>query len=144
MGYTHYWTFSPDIDEDVWDAAIDECCKILNAARDQLDLSIEHDHGYVFVNHRDHRAHETFEIAGDPRFRAQAVAHGFHDFCKTNRNPYDIVVTACLCRLAEAGLIVTSDGDVSDWQPGAQLAGRVLGRTVQVPLRVRRASGAAA
>lgn len=72
-------------------------------------------------------AHETFVIP----FRISRLdARGF---CKTARKPYDKLVVACLCVLAEAGLEVQSDGEPEDWEEGRAWAESVLGRKVKIP-----------
>lgn len=61
------------------------------------------------------------------------------DFTKTAQKPYDVVVTAILCRLAECGpdlVRVSSDGNEIDWVAGQMLASSVLGRPVAIPRNV--------
>jgi hypothetical protein len=74
-------------------------------------------------------AHESFilpQLAGN--FKE-------FDFCKTAQKPYDVVVVACLTRLAEVpGIKVSSDGNASDWHNGAALASKILGRRLDNPL----------
>jgi hypothetical protein len=50
--------------------------------------------------------------------------------------PYDRLVVAALCVLAEAGLDVSSDGDPKDWEEGRAWAQEVLGRPVKIPAGV--------
>lgn len=58
----------------------------------------------------------------------------YWNFCKTNRHPYDVVVSACLCVMAErSGVQVSGDGDEVIWVEGAKWASRVLGREVANP-----------
>lgn len=62
------------------------------------------------------------------------------DFCKTARKPYDVMVVAALCRMAECGedtIRVSSDGKPEDWEAGARLASILLGRIVHIPASIR-------
>ncbi len=57
-------------------------------------------------------------------------------FCKTAREPYDLVVTAALIRLAEyfpKAVKIFSDGDEEDWEDGSQLCIKIFG-TGEIPL----------
>jgi len=57
------------------------------------------------------------------------------EFCKTRHFPYDVVVTACLTRLAEVkGIKVSSDGSGNDWLAGVKLASKVLARELKNPI----------
>jgi hypothetical protein len=50
------------------------------------------------------------------------------EFCKTRRNPYDLLVKAALCLLEDTfadEIAVSSDGTVEEWQRGLELARRV-------------------
>jgi hypothetical protein len=64
--------------------------------------------------------------------------------CKTggtqgpNAKPYDVMVTAALCLLAEGGLAVTSDGSPCGWEEGRKVAEVSVGRPVGVPRGVAR------
>lgn len=56
--------------------------------------------------------------------------HYLFSFCKTNRNPYDLVITALLIvakhHLGDA-LFLGSDGDEKEWEPAKKLCQVVLG-----------------
>jgi hypothetical protein len=60
-------------------------------------------------------------------------------FCKTAYKPYDKVVVACLCYLADAGVLTaSSDGGPEDWTDGLELARSALQRpTLQIPEGVK-------
>lgn len=53
----------------------------------------------------------------------------FDSFCKTAREPYDLVVTAALIRLAHhfPDVEISSDGWLEDWQEGSQLCQQIFG-----------------
>lgn len=86
-------------------------------------------------------AHETFLVTTvlaeleQPDY-AKEMSEWVFSCCKTAQKPYDVVVTACLCRIAECGeqtVHVSSDGEESDWVAGSMLASMVLGRPVPIP-----------
>jgi len=62
-------------------------------------------------------------------FRLARAVSGY-EWCKTDRRPYDAVVTAVLV-LAQAHalgwLAITSDGTPADWEPGLRLLGEAFG-----------------
>ena len=59
-------------------------------------------------------------------------------FIKTERKPYDVVVTACLSvlkhRLGDC-LYIQSDGKASDWNSGVELARKVTGLKLTNPMK---------
>jgi len=65
----------------------------------------------------------------------------YFDFCKTDRKPYDLAVTACLIRMTHHQLdracTVSSDGNSNDWAPGLALVVRLFGDGA-LPRDVRR------
>lgn len=135
MGYTHYWEKIGPINEAQYKAALTDILNIVGVKRNILanghgeagtlpDLIGNH---FQF-NGIEEASHETFSLPIDPR-----GVQDF-DFCKTARKPYDVVVVACLARLAEVeGIKVASDGDQEDWVAGVALATEILGRKVKVP-----------
>ncbi len=148
MGYTHYWNFKPATLK-VWEAKIADCDKIIAANKETYELNLDGSNDErIWLNGPDDGrdlGHETFDV---PRTLAGTKAHveaakkqkwkdedtyGF-DFCKTARKPYDDVVVACLCVLAETGLDVSSDGDHDEWEDGRKLAEQVLSRPVANPI----------
>lgn len=133
MGYTHYWN-KKEVDENEYTAAIKDIAKIVNSKKNILadgtgDKGTKPTTtGEISFNGIDDKSHETFFL---PKTAAEMKSF---DFCKTARKPYDIVVTACLCRLGEVkGISVSSDGSASDWTAGVALASKVLGRKVSIP-----------
>lgn len=133
MGYTHYWRGNEsEIDQQAWPEAIADCDKIIAAKTDALNLEVQDDSDHIDFNGDETRGedHEQFVI---PRSGAVMQSTGF-EFCKTASKPYDDVVTACLARLAEAGLQVSSDGTEGEWKQGLDLASSVLSRPLQYPV----------
>lgn len=135
MGYTHYWdSVSPFTD--AYKNAVVDCIKIIEkspvpladgvaskGSKPDCDIS----DGLVRFNGASPNDYETLDVRPTDG----------KGWCKTNQKPYDIIVTACLARLAEAGLQVSSDGCRKDWQDGLELAGKVLGRDVPCPEGIR-------
>lgn len=125
MGYTHYWDGRGlTIDANAWKRCLDDCARVL--AGSPVPISIERAPGVLVVDGLEDSC-EPFEIPDFPLV---------FSFCKTQRRPYDVIVTACLCLFAEAGLSVSSDGFVGDWDAGADLATLLLGRTVTIPTSI--------
>lgn len=134
MGYTHYWRGNESvIDQSAWPAAIADCDTLIAAAKDDLRLTITDAAGMIYINGDPSKDedHEPFCI---PRDGAKMQAAEF-EFCKTARKPYDDVVTACLARLAEAGLMVSSDGTAKEWAGGLAFGEKVLGLRLAYPVR---------
>ncbi len=153
MGYTHYWHYNPDkMDAIVWRSAIVDCEKILAFCHVAAVEPDWHDDNWFGFNGIGEDAYETFSVPRtlstmllaikDKRANMSSFGPKYasrqarFDFCKTARMPYDLVVTACLCVLAEAGLEVSSDGDADEWTPGAQFATKALLRPVSIPPKV--------
>ena len=137
MGYTHYWHFGPFIDEVDYSTALSECRKIVRESPIKLGNwegnagPLLRD-GFTF-NGKGEDAYETFSMKAEP--------DRDNWFCKTGRMPYDVVVVACLCvladRLGPKGIHVTSNGDPHEWEDGKALAEKVLGRDICIPHGVR-------
>jgi len=56
---------------------------------------------------------------------------------KTRREPYDVVVVACLVAIKDRmgdNIKVRSDGEAEDWVDGIRLAEEVLGRKLKYPV----------
>lgn len=79
--------------------------------------------------------HPSYESRPDDELRFGPGDWHF-ECCKTAQKPYDVIVTACLARLAECGprtVVVHSDGEPADWEAGVKLASIMLGRPIAVP-----------
>lgn len=155
MGYTHYWRYPALNKLDDWYGRIEDCDKIVEASKAEYALDpTGNDKENLWFNGSGGDDYEDFVvprlIRGIRDYVDDSKRHWPDDremwgyaFCKTGGvapKPYDDVVVACLCVLAEAGLIVTSDGDKEDWEAGRALAERVLGRSVQIPEKMREAA----
>lgn len=134
MGYTHYWRGSEStIIETEWDEAIQDCQKIIENNKSDYELDFNGatpENLWFNGNPVGDKGYETFVIPCD----AKTMFESDLDFCKTAAKPYDDVVTACLARLAEAGLSVSSDRNQAEWQDGVDLASLTLGKTVTNPI----------
>jgi hypothetical protein len=132
MGCTHYWRGTEsDLDERRWRQAIHDCDMIIAFAAPRLSLDVSHRENYLSFNGNGDTEEECepFLMWRDVnKMRTENFA-----FCKTRAYPYDTAVVACLARLAEAGLKVSSDGNQGDWQDGLAMAKDCLGREVPMP-----------
>lgn len=139
MGYTHYWKINAakittsKTNTLKYAKALQDIAKIVETKKSILANGVS-DKGSkpetangISLNGRGDDGHETFALGQSP-------VDGF-DFCKTAQKPYDVVVVACLARLAEVpGVIVSSDGGPGDWDEGVALASKVLKRKVKNPI----------
>ena len=140
MGYTHYWyrDESRMFTEDVIDFYAEftrYAVQIIQTAEQQgielADPSGEHsgawrvDGDSVRLNGYGEDSHESFvweKVCPQPQ--EWVKDKGYFDFCKTNRKPYDIVVTALLLAVREAygdAVRISSDGGFFDWKDGVRL-----------------------
>lgn len=151
MGYTHYFTFvapkrgSAAKTEKAYQAAVLVCQKIVKTYADEhggisgfAAHTMPGTYGGLCVN-----GSQNSGMCEDFVLREHFKQNEQGNFCKTNRLPYDTVVTACLCVLAlylDKNIIVNSDGNSHDWIGGLELARRVTGlKRLQLPVGIRRA-----
>ncbi len=141
MGYTHYWTFKKDNSkhtEEKYQLALRQCQRIIRRWNKEVKAIDEKNphrlSGYsahteiaqykgIKFNGTQENGHEDFVL------RETYGENGPFNFCKTARKPYDAVVVACLVTLnhyLKDNVIVTSDGDKSDYLSGLILAKKVL------------------
>ena len=150
MGYTHYWRVNNQGDQQAYSDALIDMAEIVR----QSPVPLGNNHGesggpeltdrWLGFNGIDEAAHETalfYARLADYEQPEWNKADGswVFNFCKTARKPYDVVVTAVLCRLAECGtdnVIISSDGEAADWEAGQRLATGILGRPVAIPANV--------
>ena len=139
MGYTHYWSFGPFIDEKNYKAALADCRKIIrNSPVPVASWNGEGKpilrNGFNFNGAGDD-SHENFTMGSIPDRDPRSWP-----FCKTERKPYDVVVVACLCaiedRIGQKAFNAESDGDPHEWEDGRNLAQLVLGRPIRIPQSV--------
>jgi hypothetical protein len=132
MGYTHYWKQTRNLTP----AEMEDIAGVIHKINDSTDVLIcgwngegEPDLGpdLIRFNGPGDEGHETFYIGPDKISFA---------YCKTERKPYDIVVTALLTVLAaDYGFGVSSDGNLGDWEHGVRLASKAMGKVYRNPLR---------
>lgn len=140
MGYTHYWRQEGDaIPAEAWAKIMADTKRLIKAAGES-QITLWHDYDEpgtapevtnenIWFNGADDNGHETFELVPGP---------ADFTFCKTAYKPYDRVVCAILAIAKEhAGdaIVVTSDGEKSDWKPALEWASTVLGRPVAFPVK---------
>lgn len=137
MEYTHYFKMNSNIADEVWSAYIDFVTKVIDRVNNRK-----------MINSADGNEEQLIRIFGAsgyglPTINSECVAfngdaaEGFNcetffadrknecnsNFCKTNRNPYDIIVVACLAKGAELGVLASwsSDGGKEDHKSGMDL-----------------------
>ena len=133
MGYTNYWRRDAELPVKTFAAAIADCKKIVKhlavplAGRDGTGKPIFRAELVAF-NGRTPREYETFAVE-----RVVSDHDGeqkVFEFCKTNQNAYDLCVQAALIVLKHhlgAAIIVSSDGDDSEWEAARKACQKWLG-----------------
>lgn len=133
MGYTHYWkriakNITPS-DEKKYQHALNDIKKVLklhsNILANNQGISDTKPHivnGIAF-NGIEEESHDTFSL---PKTFIQMEEYCF---CKTQRNPYDSVVVACLHILKhhlKNAFYWSSDGEDKDLVDGINIANKVI------------------
>lgn len=131
MGYTHYYPIN------LRGCSREDLSKGLTQARPYMDrvLQAQKDIIQIYDNNMTHFNGLPGEECED--FKITAV-EGFN-FCKTNREPYDTTVVACLIILNHfAGKCydISSDGTPAEWFEGWELARRVTELDLKYPEKV--------
>jgi hypothetical protein len=120
MGYTQYFSQQAEIAEGTWELIATDARRIIGAARGQgIEIRGWDGTGDPVVDENEIRLngdasagldHETFALL--------RKGSGF-GFCKTARQPYDVVVTSILVRAqqhaGEETIRLSSDGGETDW-----------------------------
>jgi hypothetical protein len=150
MGYTHYLKHTQPFSDEEWSQINDALSKIIHHAsirgittatgdgRTAIDSShsmIEkpwiqnwgQEGPVIAINGLENQMCETFVIYknGTPKQDWQSPGFEGFSFCKTQRLPYDAVVTATIIWIDShfpGRLNASSDGDSSDWREGMNLA----------------------
>ena len=133
MGYTNYWKRNSELPANAFAAAVKDCKKMLKklgvplGSRDGTGRPIFCADEIAF-NGKAPEYYETFAVQrivgggeGQPRV---------FQFCKTNQRPYDLCVQAALIILKHHlgdTLVVSSDGEESDWENARAACQRGLG-----------------
>jgi hypothetical protein len=134
MGFTHYFTQTKTITKEDWvffTAGVRRAIPLSGVKvayeLDQPETAPAIDDNKVRFNGVGGEGCETFIVhrlrpALDPWREKAGLKRGW-DFCKTRREPYDVLVTACLVYLESIeGWPVGSDGAPKDWVAGLKLA----------------------
>jgi len=129
MGYSHYFKRG-NVDDVAYAKAVQEVARFLRtyAPWHRVDSHIEFGADEITVNGIGDDMGEELAIPCD------AEDLGEH-YCKTSRRPYDVLVTAVLTILAPSGIAIDSDGYPAEWQPGVDLAFKVLGTKYPNPMK---------
>lgn len=148
MGYTHYWNTKPELDKKQWKAFIKDVKVILQDGFDQQIIQHDSENSTpqeaipeanakrVWFNGRGEEGHETFVFSRKAEIQdyQEDKAMAFN-FCKTAQKPYDKYVVACLI-LAKIhfkdNVLISSDGDVPEWQEGVELINETLHLNVKM------------
>ena len=158
MGYTHYWDFKninrKEIEE-TYQNALSQCEKIVQGYNLHMKL-IDFRHPNRLSGFTAHsptgkykglKVNGTRDLAHEHFILRETYSLNERDFCKTARKPYDVVVVACLIVLKhylEDYISVESDGNVSDWYDGLNLAKditKLKGLTIPKTIRGTRLKG---
>lgn len=141
MGYTHYWDIKSPLEQKTFKLFTDDVKKIINFVSNKKNKNYirltgidgsesEESNPYVnddgvFLNGFDLDAHETFCI------KQKDIGS---DFCKTQRKPYDKVVTAILLLFKEyfPDVVLISDGTEEDWEFGKKLCYESTGKDLNI------------
>jgi len=153
MGYTHYMYLNRAGQQELWTEAVMAARQIVEASPVPLGDAWGEGPGPAYTdegimaNGVGEDGHETLSVPAtlaqlehQPYLKADCHfgTDGHFLFCKTAYKPYDVVVTAVYAALSLIGgpqcVRVSSDGEPEDWREGCELASRVLGREVPVPL----------
>lgn len=153
MGYTHSWYRNEAgyTDADLFTAYFvfaDMARQIFDTAKRQGILLADKygetlngetvDNGEVSFNGYADDAYETFAWYREcPPTQEWMDKNRYHDFCKTNKNNYDTVVTAILVAVKKAygdAVEIFSDGAPSEWEDGLRLFEEATGEYATAPL----------
>jgi hypothetical protein len=140
-GYTHYYTWKHSPDDASIKACVTDMNKLIEARKSILvspDLP-ESTPGSPKLNSTNVDFNGIGDRAMEPFvFPFVFPDHSSFNFCKTEGEPYDEVVTACLIVARDhfpAGVLeIKSDGAWEDWKNGAKLYSSVFGRPARNPI----------
>jgi hypothetical protein len=140
-GYTHYYTWKKSPNDASLKACIADMNRLIEARKSILVSPDLRDSipGSPKLN----STNVDFNGIGDHACEPFVFPFVFSDrrsfnFCKTEGEPYDEVVTACLIVARDhfpAGVLeIKSDGAWEDWKNGAKLYSSVFGRPARNPI----------
>lgn len=127
MGYTHYFNRKPTLDLDLWQEFIPIVQSIVNSEAHDISLDYEITDEHVQLDGVGKDGYETLYIPRiyTPKEWQEPDNNGtFFGCCKTNRRPYDSVVTAILLAANSVfrdDLTIASDGFAQEWYEGYRL-----------------------
>lgn len=113
MGYTHYFQQKEEMSPESWARFTKNATQLIEQAWD-VALDVDITESYLRVNGVGEESHEDFYLARTDMS---------WNFCKTNRKPYDAVVTAILTllRYTYPSFALSSDGSWGEWDEGREL-----------------------
>ena len=133
MGHTNYWNQQRELPAKAFAAAVKDCKTIMR----HLKIPLGGPDGtgrpvfgpdIISFNGKGEYAYETFSVSRLDAGPDEGPT--VFNFCKTNHLPYDLCVQAALIVLKRhlgKGIIVSSDGEDSDWEGARQACQRWLG-----------------
>lgn len=134
MGYTHYWNHA-EIDALAWSVLAKDVRRIVKAS--PVTLAGWHGTGNPVVDSK--RIALNGSLASNEHCESFVLGKRAtrFDFCKTGREPYDVIVCTILLRAdwCLTDFHFRSDGkwDDEDWQPGRDLYASVFGESYVGP-----------
>ena len=150
MGFTHTHVQKRSFTKAEWTEVSDHIREILSYVENLLGVPLGDGYGDagtrpVFTNDQimfngiGDDSYETFVIS-----RKRSKEYGLDSFTKTERRPYDVAVTACLCYLSSISEthFVTSDGNGSDFVAGLAAARQAVpnkANMLDIPMGVMQA-----
>lgn len=142
MGYTHYFPQNRPFSDMEWSQITKAFRKLADSDECKDLIQPEINCGWTdFFTHESIKgeaiafngveddACETFVLEKSPESLDEFI------FCKTNRRPYDKMVTAMLivcAGYAEGALSISSDGTAEEWEEGVELVTRVLKKPTRI------------
>ena len=116
MGYTHYWTYKKVASDLTISKVLDEIKELLEI-NNLMKLITSEDLSTIPIFNK-----ELILFNGIERFACDIFLFDFTEpneyiFCKTNRKPYDIIVSLVLLSLSNNihEFTFSSDGTLEDW-----------------------------
>jgi hypothetical protein len=138
MGYTHYFYRKQKLNAKQFTHVVEDFQKVIPL----LGVSLKggsgegppniNNNAIIFNGDGEELSHETFYLPRDlnPEKHQHEEKGLYFEFCKTDRKPYDIAVTACLViakHHLKSQITVSSDGDLSEWQDAIKIVYKTLG-----------------
>ncbi len=143
MGYTHYMRQKPGLNQKKFTEfaeyveqllSTDEAKEMLAFEYDQPNKPVKVTDQVIWFNGKGDEGHETLVIQRKVKASGSVSGKAF-SFCKTARKPYDKYVTACylLAKIVFGeDVIISSDGEIEDWQAGKELVEGLLYSTLTI------------